>query len=82
MMGRQSRGVEVGSRTNTTLSRATLEAAGSVSVIIATYNRTAFLDDAIRSVVRQSVPAAEIIVVDDGSTDHPEIVASGYSVSV
>ena len=79
MMGRQSRGVEVGCRTNTTLSRATLEAAGSVSVIIATYNRTAFLDDAIRSVVRQSVPAAEIIVVDDGSTDHPEIVASGYS---
>jgi glycosyltransferase involved in cell wall biosynthesis len=52
---------------------------GSVSVVITTYNHTAFLDDAIRSVVRQSVPADEIIVVDDGSTDHPDIVVSGYS---
>jgi glycosyltransferase involved in cell wall biosynthesis len=64
---------------NTTLSRATLEAAGSVAVVITTYNHTAFLDDAIRSVVGQSVPADEIIVVDDGSTDHPNIVVSVYS---
>ena len=38
----------------------------------------AFLDDAIRSVIHQSVPAKEIIVVDDGSTDHPEAVVSRY----
>ena len=48
-------------------------------MVITTYNHAVFLDDAIRSVVRQSVPADQIIVVDDGSTDHPEIVVSGYS---
>jgi glycosyltransferase involved in cell wall biosynthesis/SAM-dependent methyltransferase len=48
-------------------------------VVITTYNHAAFLDDAIRSVTRQSVPAHEIIVVDDGSTDHPDAVVSGYS---
>ena len=64
---------------NTTLSRATLNPPVSVAVIITTYNHAAFLDDAIRSVIRQSVPADEIIVVDDGSTDHPEAAVSGYS---
>jgi glycosyltransferase involved in cell wall biosynthesis/SAM-dependent methyltransferase len=65
-------------RVNTTLSKATLRSEGSVSVVITTYNHAAFLDDAIRSVVRQTIPAHEIIVVDDGSTDHPEAVVSRY----
>lgn len=39
------------------------------SVIIATYNRCAYALDAIRSVVDQTFPALEIIVVVDGSTD-------------
>jgi hypothetical protein len=65
---------------NTTLSRPTLDPAISVAVVITTYNHAAFLDDAIRSIIRQSVPAEEIIVVDDGSTDHPEAVVSGYSL--
>jgi len=64
---------------NTTLSRATLDPASSVTVVITTYNHAAFLDDAIRSIIRQSHPAEEIIVVDDGSTDHPDAVVSGYS---
>jgi len=59
--------------------RATLEPTSSVAVVITTYNHAAFLDDAIRSVIRQSVPAREIQVVDDGSTDNPETVVSGYS---
>lgn len=43
--------------------------ARSVSVVIPTYNRLHTLDRCLRSVLDQSHPADEIIVVDDGSTD-------------
>jgi glycosyltransferase involved in cell wall biosynthesis len=41
-----------------------------VSVIVPTYNQATFLPAAIASVVEQTFPSWEIIVVDDGSTDH------------
>ncbi len=41
----------------------------SVSVIIPTFNRSAFLDRAMESVIKQSLIPDELIIVDDGSDD-------------
>jgi glycosyltransferase involved in cell wall biosynthesis len=45
-----------------------------VSVVIPTYNRADLLGETLDSVLGQVHPAAEIIVVDDGSFDHTERV--------
>ena len=49
-----------------------------VSAIITAYNSEAFVDDAITSVLRQSRPVDEILVVDDGSTDRTREIAETY----
>ncbi|WP_428266486.1 glycosyltransferase family 2 protein [Haliangium sp.] len=49
----------------------------TVSVIIPTYNRAAFLERALRSVLSQARADDEVIVVDDGSDDEtPHILRS------
>jgi hypothetical protein len=50
----------------------------SVSVIIPTYNRAGYLAEAVESVLAQSFPAREIIVVDDGSKDNTAEVAASF----
>jgi glycosyltransferase involved in cell wall biosynthesis len=53
-----------------------------VSVIVPTYNGAAYLGEAIRSLLAQSVRAAEIIVVDDGSTDASADIAASFGDDV
>jgi hypothetical protein len=50
-----------------------------VSVIIPTRNRSERVRDAIRSVLEQSYPNLEVIVVDDGSTDDTMAVLEAIS---
>ena len=49
-----------------------------ISVVIPTYNRANYLPQAIDSVLEQSVPDVEIIVVDDGSTDDTRVCVNAY----
>ncbi len=51
----------------------------TVSVLIPTYNRAATLPQALASVMAQSHPADEIIVIDDGSEDDTEsLIKNSY----
>jgi glycosyltransferase involved in cell wall biosynthesis len=50
-----------------------------VSVIMSTYNRQAYIAEAIESVLRQSRPDFEFIIVDDGSTDQTSNIISRYA---
>jgi glycosyltransferase involved in cell wall biosynthesis len=49
-----------------------------VSVIIPTFNRSAYLREAIESVLCQTHPTLELIVVDDGSTDDTGQIVQSY----
>lgn len=53
-----------------------------VSVIIPCYNGEVFLADAIRSVAAQTMPAQEVLVVDDGSRDKSAAVAESFGPPV
>ncbi len=50
----------------------------ALSVVIPCYNSAQYLGHTIESVLRQTCADHQIIVVDDGSSDHPEIVLDRY----
>ena len=52
-----------------------------IDAIICAYNSEAFLTDAIKSVFRQTLQPAEIVVIDDGSTDNTAGIAQSYANS-
>lgn len=53
-----------------------------VSVIIPTYNRADLIVPTLKSIVSQSYQPAEILVVDDGSTDNTEAVVRDFGSGV
>ena len=54
----------------------------NISVVISSFNRERFIAEAIQSVLDQTSPPLEIIVVDDGSTDQTEQVVRSLSGAV
>ena len=50
-----------------------------VSVIIPTYNRASTVSEAIESVLQQTYPNVEVIVIDDGSKDNTQEVLRRYA---
>jgi len=53
-----------------------------ISVAIPTYNRADYLKETLDSILNQTYPASEIIVVDDGSTDHTPAVLDSYGKQI
>ncbi|RLV49292.1 glycosyltransferase family 2 protein [Nocardioides mangrovicus] len=56
--------------------------APQVTVVMPAMNREAFIGEALRSISAQTVPPAEVIVVDDASTDATVAVAREHGATV
>src|SRR5687767_11750834 len=54
----------------------------SVSVVVPTYNRAELLRLTVQSILRQTVAPLEVIIVDDGSTDHTAQVCAAFGDSI
>jgi glycosyltransferase involved in cell wall biosynthesis len=53
-----------------------------ISVVIPAYNAAGTVGEAVESILSQSVPAAQVIVVDDGSTDGTAGVLATYGDAI
>ncbi len=52
--------------------------AGNVSIIVPCYNQAEYLGETLNSVIKQSYPNWECIIVNDGSSDNSEQIALEY----
>ncbi len=51
----------------------------TISCIVPVYNSEAYLGQALDSILAQTLPATEIIIIDDGSTDATPMIAAKYA---
>jgi glycosyltransferase involved in cell wall biosynthesis len=54
----------------------------SISVILPVYNGESYLAEAIESVLEQTIPPSEVLLIDDGSTDRSAEIAESYAPRV
>jgi glycosyltransferase involved in cell wall biosynthesis len=53
-----------------------------VSVVVPAYNGEAYIAETLSSILAQTVPAREVIVINDGSTDRIEEIVRGFGSAV
>lgn len=54
----------------------------TISLIMPVFNGARYLRESLASLLSQTLPATEIIVIDDGSTDHSAEIAGDYPVTL
>jgi glycosyltransferase involved in cell wall biosynthesis len=54
----------------------------SISVVIPAYNAARFIRETLESVLQQTLPADEVLVIDDGSTDDTASIAESFGAPV
>ena len=55
-----------------------MNARGMISVVLITYNHERYIGAAIESILNQTYPRLELVVVDDGSSDKTREIARSY----